>query len=118
MLPDFVSADQTAYVKGRNITQNIRIVQDAIEYTKQKKRQKILLFLDFEKAFDSVEHNFIFKTLGKSALLFILVVVDHTPQITDINDINVTKLTVKSFYKTLTEHSDTTNILLFRFGKI
>ena len=27
--------------------------------------QKILLFLDFEKAFDSVEHNFIFKTLGK-----------------------------------------------------
>ena len=32
---------------------------------------------------------------------------DHTPQITDINDINVTKLTVKSFYKTLTEHSDT-----------
>ena len=27
--------------------------------------QKILLFLDFEKAFDYVEHNFIFKTLGK-----------------------------------------------------
>ena len=65
MLPDIVSADQTAYVKGRNITQNIRIIQDAIEYTKQKKMQKILLFLDFEKAFDSVEHNFIFKTLGK-----------------------------------------------------
>ena len=32
---------------------------------------------------------------------------DHTPQITDFNNINVTKLTVKSFYKTLTEHSDT-----------
>ena len=65
VLPDIVSADQTAYVKGRNITQNIQIVQDAIEYTKQKKMQKILLFLDFEKAFDSAEHNFIFKTLGK-----------------------------------------------------
>ena len=32
---------------------------------------------------------------------------DHTPQITDSNDINVTKLTVNNFYKTLTEHSDT-----------
>ena len=32
---------------------------------------------------------------------------DHTPHIPDINNINVTKLTVKSFYKTLTEHSDT-----------
>ena len=64
VLPDIVSADQTAYVKGRNITLNIRIIQDAIEYTKQKKMQKILLFLDFEKAFDSVEHNFIFKTHG------------------------------------------------------
>ena len=46
VLPDIVSADQTAYVNGRNITQNIRIIQDAIEYTKQKKMQKILLFLD------------------------------------------------------------------------
>ena len=32
---------------------------------------------------------------------------DHTPQITDSNDITVTKLTVNNFYKTLTEHSDT-----------
>ena len=31
---------------------------------------------------------------------------DHTPQITEINDTNVTKLTVKSFCRTLTEHND------------
>ena len=35
-------------------------------------------------------------------------------QITDIDDINVTKLTVKSFYKTLTEHSDTKKYSLFQ----
>ena len=44
VLPDIVSADQTAYVKGRNITQNIRIVQDAVEYPKQKKCKKYYYF--------------------------------------------------------------------------
>ena len=62
-LPNLISRDQTAYIKGRNITQNIRIVQDSIDYVNQKKMKKFLLFLDFEKAFDSVEHNVIYKTL-------------------------------------------------------
>lgn len=63
VLPDIISSDQTAYIKGRHIGQNIRLIQDVIEHAKEEEREAALLFLDFKKAFDSVEHNFMYETL-------------------------------------------------------
>ena len=34
-----------------------------MEYTKKLNQQGMLLFIDFQKAFDSVEFNFVHKTL-------------------------------------------------------
>ena len=65
VLPKLISQDQTAYIKGRTISQNIRLVQDIILYADKHKLNTILLFLDFEKAFDSVEHEYIYITLTK-----------------------------------------------------
>ena len=64
-IPKLISQDQTAYIKRRTISQNIRLVQDIILYADKHKLNTIILFLDFEKAFDSVEHEYIYKTLTK-----------------------------------------------------
>ena len=57
--------DQTAYVKGRYIGESIRFIQDTIEYADEMDEEGILFSSDIEKAFDSVDHTFIFTTLKK-----------------------------------------------------
>ena len=57
--------DQTAYVKGRYIGESIRLIQDIIEYADEMDEEGILFSSDIEKAFDSVDHTFIFTTLKK-----------------------------------------------------
>ena len=63
VIDKIVSDEQTAYIKKRFIGENIRLLEDMIEYTDRNNIPGVLLFLDFEKAFDSIEWNFIFKTL-------------------------------------------------------
>ena len=58
-----IHIDQSGFVKGRNIAESVRTIQDIIDYTKYKNIPGLLLFLDFEKAFDSLEWNFLFSAL-------------------------------------------------------
>ena len=58
-----ISYGQTGYLKQRSAMQNLRLVQDIIDYCEQNDIQGILLFLDFKKAFDCVDHNFLFHAL-------------------------------------------------------
>ena len=51
------------YVKDRHITENIRTVSDIMFYTKQKQMEGMLINIDFKKAFDSVNWNFMIETL-------------------------------------------------------
>ena len=62
-LPKLVNSDQTGFVNGRYIGQNIRLLSDIMEYLDAKKTSGLFLFVDFEKAFDTLEWNFIAKTL-------------------------------------------------------
>ena len=62
-LPKLIHSDQTGFVKDRYIGQNIRLLSDLMEYTDVKKISGILLFIDFEKAFDSVEWKYIMNSL-------------------------------------------------------
>ena len=55
MLPDIINVDQTGYVKGRYIGENIRLIQDVIHFTSQMNEKGIAIFLDFKKAFDMIE---------------------------------------------------------------
>ena len=61
VIPSIISA----YVKSRYIGQNIRLIQDIIEHNKINSSSGILMFIDFEKAFDSLEQYFLFKTFKK-----------------------------------------------------
>jgi hypothetical protein len=44
-----------AYLKGRYIDQNIRTIIDVMDFTKAKDMEGLIAFLDFEKAFDTID---------------------------------------------------------------
>lgn len=50
---------------GRYIGESIRFIDDILSFCDNKKRHGILFAADFESAFDSLEHNFIFEMLSK-----------------------------------------------------
>ena len=60
-LPKLIHLDQTGFVHGRYIGQNIRLLNDIMDYTDAMKLSGILV--DFEKAFDTLEWPFILKAL-------------------------------------------------------
>ena len=63
MLPTIISPNQTGYVKGKNIRESIRIITDMMSFTKKKNIPDLAVFLDFEKAFDSIEWCYLQKCL-------------------------------------------------------
>uniref|UniRef100_A0A3P9J195 Reverse transcriptase domain-containing protein n=1 Tax=Oryzias latipes TaxID=8090 RepID=A0A3P9J195_ORYLA len=62
-LSELIAETQSGFLKGRSIHNNIRLVMDIIEYRHLIKDNGFILFLDFYKAFDSVEHPFIMTAL-------------------------------------------------------
>ena len=63
ILPSLIHSDQTGFIKERYIGQNIRLLNDLMNFVDVNKIPGILLFIDFEKAFDTLEWNFIHKAL-------------------------------------------------------
>ena len=63
VMPSLISCDQVGYIKGRFIGENVRIIEDILSYTTTKHIPGLLILIDFEKAFDTVEWNFLFKSL-------------------------------------------------------
>lgn len=51
------------YVKDRFIGETIRSIYDVMDYTVEEDIPGLMIFTDFEKAFDSVEWDFLFKCL-------------------------------------------------------
>ena len=62
-MPTLINPDQTGYVKGRYIGENVRLIYDLIHYTDKLNQKGIAIFLDFKKAFDSIEWNYLLETL-------------------------------------------------------
>ena len=63
VLPELISDDQSGFVKNSCISNNIRTLDSVIQYTANKNIPGLLLFLDFEKAFDTLEWSFTKKSL-------------------------------------------------------
>ena len=52
-------------MKGRYIGENIRTIFETIHYLNNKNKPGLLLFADYEKAFDSLDHDFVVQCLVK-----------------------------------------------------
>ena len=59
VLPKIINPNQTGYIKGRFIGENVRLIQDAMFHTKQEEKPGIAIFLDFRKAFDTVKWDYL-----------------------------------------------------------
>ena len=62
-LKEIINEDQIGYMESRFCGENTRLIADIIEYSKQNKFDSILLLIDFEKAFDTINWNFLYNTL-------------------------------------------------------
>ena len=65
VIPQIIHYDQTAYVQGRNIGESVRLIGDRINHADKENLDGMLFAADIEKAFDSLEHNFLLPTLAK-----------------------------------------------------
>jgi len=63
VLPNIIHESQTGYVKGKYIGESIRTISGIMSFTKTQNIPGLAVFLDFEKAFDSVEWNYLHKCL-------------------------------------------------------
>ncbi len=62
-LDSVISETQSGFLKGRHISNNIRLVLDLLDYADSVHSNSLILFLDFYKAFDTIEHQFLLKSL-------------------------------------------------------
>ena len=67
-LTSVISHSQTAYMKGRQITDNLQIMQYLITKSNETLDEAMIVSLDAEKAFDSISHSYIRSTLEKIGL--------------------------------------------------
>ena len=65
VMPKIIHHNQVGYVQGRNISENLRALLDIMEYTKLHDIPGLMVSLDFKKAFDSLEWDFMLKILEK-----------------------------------------------------
>ena len=63
LLNDLIAQEQTGFMKGRNISENLRKLLDVMHIAEDQNIPLLLIQVDFEKAFDRVEYSSLFKTL-------------------------------------------------------
>jgi hypothetical protein len=61
-----IHKSQTTFIKGRNIMNNVLALHEILHETKLKRKIGMVLKLDFEKAYDKVNWNFLLQCLNKS----------------------------------------------------
>ena len=59
-----IHTDQTGFMKGRYIGENIVTLLDIIEYCEKYGLEAVLIAIDFEKAFDQLDWNYIWEALS------------------------------------------------------
>jgi len=60
ILPNLIPENQGGFVKGRQILDNIILVQEAIHTSCKKKEKGMVVKLDLANAFDRARHDFLF----------------------------------------------------------
>ena len=58
-----IHSDQTGFMAGRSIADNIRKASDILDHTSRKNIAAVLISIDFQKAFDRVEYNSLYASM-------------------------------------------------------
>lgn len=61
----YIHSDQSGFFKGRYLMDNTRCIQNIIKYVHYTKEPSLLYFVDTEKAFDSVEWEFLYRIMAR-----------------------------------------------------
>ena len=64
ILKRIIGESQAGYLEGRDISECTRLITDMIYMTKFKHKPGLLILIDFQKAFDSLNHKYIYKCLA------------------------------------------------------
>lgn len=73
MLPKIISKEQSAFVQGRNIADNISIAQEiTCDLDKKVRGGNSILKLDMMKAYDRLEWFFLYLVLERFGFSFLL----------------------------------------------
>jgi hypothetical protein len=54
-----VSTNQTTFIKGRHLVDGVVVINDVVDLAKKSGRHCLILKVDFEKAYDSVDWGFL-----------------------------------------------------------
>ena len=65
ILPELIHPNLNGFINGRSIVDAVRKIDNILEFAKVTDCCGILLAIGFEKAFDSLNHSFLFKVLEK-----------------------------------------------------
>jgi len=65
ILPELVHHNQNGFVQGRSVFDAVRTIDDLLELAQITNKSGILEAIDFEKAFDSLDHTYLLKVLEK-----------------------------------------------------
>ena len=59
VLPIIIHHNQTGFIKDRYIGETVRSIFDIMDFTVEENIPGLMIFHDFQKAFDSLEWNFL-----------------------------------------------------------
>lgn len=62
---NLIPKTQSAFLKGRQLVEGVVVVNEVIDYAKKMGKECLILKVDFEKAYDSVDWNFLDYMLGR-----------------------------------------------------
>ncbi len=65
ILPNIIETNQAYAIKGRDITDTVSSIRDVVSYMLEERKSGYIINVDLEKAFDRVEHEFLFAILEK-----------------------------------------------------
>ena len=68
VLPSLINSDQTGFLKGRYIGENIRTIADLIDYNSLKNKPGIILLIDIKKALTLLNGHLFTKVWSISVL--------------------------------------------------
>ena len=63
VLPNIIHHNQTGFIEDRYIGETVRSIFDIMDFTAEQNIPGLLIFIDFRKAFDSLERNFLQRCL-------------------------------------------------------